>query len=249
MMCINVAVMGEPIQEGSGQSRISKDFLPTSEIEIAGDDQTSGLVTFGHELEEEWYPRSQFQIAKFIQDDQFELAPALQISIESEFLLCLEQFLSQCQCPDKSDAIVRLNGCLSQSDGNMCLARATWPQAQDVLFVPNVVALRQPKHLLLGKLRYQGEVKGIECLELWELGVLGACLSLTLLSGNGFVLQTTHQKAEGRDAMLLGIPYECLVILSDAWQTELLAVADQHGFQCRLRLTGLGGAHRRCGSV
>src|SRR5690606_12635746 len=79
----NVRPVRNPVQQCCRQRRVAKHLLPAGKLQVAGHDEAAGLVPFRHELEEQRRPRPQPQVPQFVTDDQVELLPALEGTIQT----------------------------------------------------------------------------------------------------------------------------------------------------------------------
>jgi hypothetical protein len=83
---------------------VAEDLNPAREVEIGGDQQAASLVALSAELKQERPTRAEAEIAQFIQDDEVDALPALQIAGQPVLLLGSEQFLGQADRRGVADA-------------------------------------------------------------------------------------------------------------------------------------------------
>lgn len=50
----DVGAVGEPVDDGFGESGVGEDLGPLAEGEVGGDDQRASFVAFGEDLEDEF---------------------------------------------------------------------------------------------------------------------------------------------------------------------------------------------------
>src|SRR5690606_37753975 len=188
----NVRPVRNPVQQCCRQRRVAKHLLPAGKLQVAGHDEAAGLVPFRHELEEQRRPRPQPQVPQFVTDDQVELLPALEVTIQPYLLLSRQQLLGQRDRADEPDPVTRLDGGDAQRSGNMGLACSAGPQANHVFLGGYEIGLRQLQHLGLGQLWYRVEFKLLQRLELRKLGGSQPCLQPPAMPRSQFLFQAAE---------------------------------------------------------
>lgn len=138
----DVAVMGEPIQQGRGHLGIAENPSPFAEAQIGGDHHAGPLIELAEQVEQQGAPRgAERQVAKFVEDHDVQTAqPVGELSDLALRLLLLEG-VDQLDGREEPHLLAmmldRLN---ADRRGNMGLAGARTADEDQVVGVVSEVA-------------------------------------------------------------------------------------------------------------
>ena len=232
-------VMGEPVEQGAGETLRSEDRCPVLERKVRCDDGRTPLVTLRECLEEQFgSARRERHVAKLVDDQQLH---GLQVALELEktpFITSLRQLVHQGRRSGERNGEALLAGGQPQGQGDMGLAGAAVAECDDVLPAQDELAAPQLQHQHLVEARDGGEVEGVEALHCREPGGTDTALDDAALAVEEFQLQQAEQVAGMIDAALSALARHLVVFAQDRRQFQLLEVVAQK----HLGSTGPGAA-------
>ena len=173
----NVDVVGEPIEQRTGQPLGAEHAGPFVERQIAGNDGGAALVALAEYLEQQLGAGRRERHVTELVDDQGPVAGELALQAQQTLLVPrLEQLVRQGRGRREADREAFLAGRQSQPGRNMALPGVAVAVRDDVLPAGDILEAGQLQHQCLVEREDDGEVEVVESLHRGEPGLLDAAL-------------------------------------------------------------------------
>src|ERR1700726_3995687 len=170
-------MVGEAIEQRTGETLALEGARPFLEWEIRCDDGRSTLVALAENLKEELGASlGQWHIAEFVDDEEFD-GGELGLKFEQTlFITRLHQLMDEPNRRRKGDGKAALAGGEAERQARMRLSGAAVAQSDDVLAGDDKFAAREFENERLVERRDGGEVECVETLHCREAGGADAAL-------------------------------------------------------------------------
>ena len=157
----DVDVVGEPVQQGSGEAFRAEDLGPLVEGKVGGHHDRAPLVALAEDLEEQFRAGAgQGHEAQFVDDQQVEPGQLFLQVQQAPFVPGLHNLMHQAGGGGEAHRHPALAGGQSQPQGQVGLAGAAVADGDDVLPALDVFTACQLHHQRLVQRRYGREVRG-----------------------------------------------------------------------------------------
>jgi hypothetical protein len=118
-----VRLIGEPIEHSLAEPCVGEDLGPLGEGQVGGDDDGGLLGSLCDDLEQQLgSDLGQWNVAKFIDDDQFHAGPAGQHAAQTLLPLCFDELVDERGGGREANSPALTTGSDRQAGGEMTLA-------------------------------------------------------------------------------------------------------------------------------
>src|SRR5258705_5283559 len=219
----DVDVVGQPVEQRTGQPLGPEHAGPLVERQIAGDEGGAALVALAEDFEQELGAgRRQRHIAELINDQQL-VGRQLALSPEQPLLVPrLNQLVDQGSGRDEADRQALLAGGQPQSKSNVRLPSAAVADRDHVLAASEVFAAGELQDQCLVERRDRREVETVEAFDRREACLLNAALDHPSFPVDQFKFGQTQQVARMVNAFGGALLGELVVFAQERRQLERL---------------------------
>ena len=235
----DVDVVGEAVEQSSGEAFGAKDFGPFGEGQVRGQHGRAALVALAEHLEEQFGAcLGKRHEAEFINDEQLVAGDLLLEAQQLPLITGLDEFMDQGGGGGEADAVSLLACGETKRQRDVGLACSAVSEQQYVLAAREELAPRQFQHHRLVERRHGEEVEAIEAFGDGELRLPDASLGGAAFAVEQFKLGHAQQIAGIVEVLGGALPRHVIVLAQHGWQAQRLQVMVEQSLR---RLDGCGG--------
>src|SRR6266699_264657 len=221
----DVDVVGQSVEQRTGQPLGPEHAGPLVERQIAGDDGGAALVALAEDLEQQLGAGCRKgYIAEFINDQRLVTGQLALQSQQTLLVFGLDQLMDQSGGRDEADRQALLAGRQPQSESNMGLPRAAVADRNHVLSASDVLTAGKLQHQCLVERRDRRKLETVQALHRREPRLLDAALDHPLFPVDQFELGQAQQITRVVDAFGSALLGKLVVFAQEARQPECLQV-------------------------
>ena len=239
-------MMGEAIEERTGEAFRTEYGGPFIEWQVAGDQSGTAFIALAEHFEEQLGTDSRERhVAQFVDDQQLDGVEMLLQGPEAALITGFHEFVHEGGGRGEGDAVSLLAGGQSQGQGDVGLAGAGGPKRNTVLALLDRFAARQLQNQCLVERGLRGEVEGVEALGLGKARQPDAALDTAPFAVDALEFAQTQQIAGVISAVLGSFHCDLVILAREGGKLQdLEMVAKQHlGSDSCQRLSVMGHRH------
>ena len=199
----NVDVMGEAVEERTGQPFRTEDGGPFIEWQVAGNQGGTAFIALAEHFKEQLRTDSgERHVAQFIDDQQLDSVEMLLQGPQTAFIAGFHEFVDESGSRGEGNTVSLLAGGQSQGQGSVGLAGTRGPKRNAVLALVDPFAARQLENQRLVERGLSGEVEGIETFGLWKARQPDATLDIAPFAVDALEFAQPQQIARVVSAVL-----------------------------------------------
>jgi hypothetical protein len=215
-------VVQEAVEDGGGAGDVAEEFAPIFEGAVAGHERGAGFVAAEDDFEETFAGAfGELLHAHVVDDEEIGLEVTCEDLVVAGEGFVVEEVADDIEDGAIEDGAALLDDVESEGLDDVTFSDAGRSEQENVAMLAEETSGGEVEDLLLGELRIEGPVEGVEGFEIAEAGGIDASLDLSIGADEEFVLEEEFKEVGMAELVGLCFVESDVEALSESGESEL----------------------------